>query len=112
MFVAFGDGNRMTLHFLATLLTTLSLLPATSLAHCPVSPGTAVKATEWDAIFTQDGPGKGLEPSGSPGWTGGDSTYSILLPDGDNAFLFSDSYIGESPPSKGDGTVTRDANNL
>ena len=45
-------------------------------------------ATEWDAIFTQDGPGKGLEPNGAPGWTGGDSTYSVLLPNGDTAFFF------------------------
>lgn len=70
------------------------------------------KAEEWDDIFTQDGPGKGLEPEGSPGWTGGDSTYSLLLPNGDTAFFFSDSYIGESPRTKGDGTVTPSANGL
>jgi len=71
-----------------------------------------VKATKWDAIFTQDGPGKGLQAAGSPAWTGGDSTYSILLPNGDTAFFFSDSYIGESPKTKGDGTVTRSSSGL
>lgn len=81
-------------------------------AQCPVIAGNATQATEWDAIFTQDGPGKGLEPAGAPGWTGGDSTYSLRLPNGDTAFFFSDSYIGESPRVKGDGTVTRDANGL
>src|SRR5688572_16408651 len=51
----------------------------------------------FDTIFTQDGPGLGLEPIGMAGWTGGDSTYSIELPNGDTAFFFSDSYIGEFP---------------
>src|SRR5688500_9993411 len=92
---------------LVTFLTIISLLPAASLAQCPISPSTGVKSEEWDAIFTQDGPGKGLEPKGSPGWTGGDSTYSLLLPNGDTAFFFSDSYVGEWPKTKGDGTVTR-----
>jgi hypothetical protein len=67
---------------------------------------------QFDNIFTQDGPGRGLEPAGRPGWTGADSTYSILLPNGDTAFFFSDSYVGESPTLAGDGTVTTDANGL
>jgi len=29
-----------------------------------------------------------------PGWTGGDSTYSVLLPDGRTAWLFSDTFLG------------------
>jgi hypothetical protein len=68
--------------------------------------------TAFDAIFTEDGPGLGLEPIGMAGWTGGDSTYSIELPNGDTAFFFSDSYIGEFPRFAGDGSVTTDANGL
>ena len=30
-----------------------------------------------------------------PGWVGGDSTYSVELPDGRTLWLFSDSFIGE-----------------
>lgn len=30
-----------------------------------------------------------------PGWIGGDSTYSVALPDGRTLWLFSDSFIGE-----------------
>ena len=60
----------------------------------------------FDSVFTQNGPGAGLEPVGAAGWTGGDSTYSIELPNGDTAFFFSDSYIGESPRLAGDGTVS------
>lgn len=66
----------------------------------------------FDSIFSQNGPGQGLEPKGSAGWTGGDSTYSILLPNGDTAFFFSDSYIAESPTVKGDGTVFVNSNGL
>lgn len=74
------------------------------------SPGKPDK--EFDAIFTQNGPGTGLEPAGGPGWIGADSTYSILLPNGDSAFFFSDSYIGEYPRVAGDGSATADANGL
>ncbi|WP_143668363.1 hypothetical protein [Streptomyces sp. f150] len=35
------------------------------------------------------------------GWTGGDSTYSVRLPDGRNLWLFSDTFLG---PLKSDGT--------
>lgn len=95
-----------------TLIAALALLSVTAGAQCPVAPQMGVPVAEWDAIFTQDGPGKGLEPKGAPGWTGGDSTYSLLLPNGDTAFFFSDSYIGESPAVKGDGTVARTASGL
>jgi hypothetical protein len=73
-------------------------------------PGTP--DTEFDGIFTQNGPGTGREPAGSAGWTGGDSTYSIELPNSDTAFFFSDSYIGEYPALTGDGTVWVNANGL
>src|SRR6202043_669068 len=34
-----------------------------------------------------------------PGWTGGDGTYSLLLPDGTNLWMWSDSYIGTVNPT-------------
>jgi Domain of unknown function (DUF4185) len=34
-----------------------------------------------------------------PGWVGGDSTYSTRLPDGQVAFVFSDTLIGTAQPS-------------
>ncbi|HLA96012.1 MAG TPA: hypothetical protein VK612_09840, partial [Pyrinomonadaceae bacterium] len=86
--------------------------PFISFAQCSIEPSPAIRSAKWDAIFTQDGPGKGLEPADTPGWTGGDSAYSLLLPNGDTAFFFSDSYIGESSKTKGDGTVTRNASGL
>ena len=81
-------------------------------AQCDVEIGEASMAVEWDKIFTQSGAGPGLNIKGTAGWTGGDSTYSVLLPNGDTAFFFSDSYIGESPLTKGDGTVTVSATGL
>lgn len=80
--------------------------------NCGVVAFPGYPDTEFDAIFTQNGPGTGLEPAGGPGWTGADSTYSNLLPNGDSAFFFSDSYIGEYPALAGDGTVTSDSNGL
>ena len=74
-------------------------------AQCEIKPGKAVKADAWDDVFIQYGPGKGLEPAGQPGWTGGDSTISLRLKNGDSAFFFSDSYIGEAVRTKRDGTV-------
>ena len=79
---------------------------------CSISPNLGTAASNWDNVFTQNGPGTGLEPSGSAGWTGADSTYSILLPNGNTAFFFSDSYIVESPAKTGDATVTTNANGL
>lgn len=96
---------------LATVL--LAMFSAMNLfAQCAIEPSMGVPSKEWDDIFTQNGPGRGLEPAGAPGWTGGDSTYSIVLPNGDTAFFFSDSYIGEATPTKGDGTVTVDKNGV
>src|SRR5687768_5687310 len=110
-----SSNHFRTMRFALLLLTitaTMFAVPAWTLGQCSVLPGRAVIADDWDASFTQDGPGKGLEPKNSPGWTGGDSTYSLLLPNGDSAFFFSDSYIGEWPAVKGDGTVTRSASGL
>src|SRR3982751_283763 len=79
------------------LLTFGALLNQTVFSQCTITANAGTKATAWDNVFTQNGPGTGLEPSGAAGWTGADSTYSILLPNGNSAFFFSDSYIGEGP---------------
>lgn len=88
----------------------LSYHAAAQTCSLQIQPGTPDVA--FDSVFTQNGPGTGSEPAGIAGWTGADSTYSIGLPNGDTAFFFSDSYIGESPVKTGDGTVTADANGL
>jgi hypothetical protein len=79
---------------------------------CTVSTGMGAPDTSFNAEYTQNGPGTGKEPVGMPGWTGADSTYSVLLPNGDSAFFFSDSYVGEYPTVNGDGTVTTNSNGL
>lgn len=94
------------------LLVTVLSLVSNALPQCEISVGQGKKAADWDEIFTQSGPGQKLEPKNAPGWTGGDSTYSLLLANGDTAFFFSDSYIAESPDLSGDGTVFVDANGL
>jgi hypothetical protein len=80
--------------------------------QCELKVGKGEPAKEWDRIFTQNGPGTGLEPKGIPGWTGADSTISIELPNGETAFFFSDSFIGESPAKPGDGRVHVNRNGL
>lgn len=58
---------------------------------CVQQVGAGTPAQDFNALFTQNG----------PGWTGGDSTYSIPLPDGRKVFFFSDSYIASSPVPNG-----------
>jgi hypothetical protein len=76
-------------------LTTLLLLslsaatPAAAQGSCRVAetlpePLSAVPAPELNALFDLRG----------PGWTGGDSTYSLPLPDGRVLWLFSDTFLG------------------
>jgi hypothetical protein len=96
---------------LAILFLLVCSLPAGA-QTCDVETSPGTRDLEFDAVFTQNGPGTGLEPAGGPGWTGADSTYSILLPNGDTAFFFSDSYIAEYPALPGDSTVTTDAGGL
>lgn len=69
---------------------------------CDIKTSPGVIDQEFEKLFLQNG----------PGWTGGDSTYSIKLPNGDSAFFFSDSFIGEKPPVTGDGNVSTDANGV
>jgi len=97
---------------LALILLLVSLSSSVRSQTCDITISTGTPDAEFDGIFTQNGPGTGNEPSGTAGWTGGDSTYSIELPNGDTAFFFSDSYIGEYPALTGDGTVTSNANGL
>lgn len=105
----------------ATLLCGTSLFVASILMAqtCTVQAGAASPDTTFDQDFTQNGPGqvapngRVMESSNIPGWTGGDSTYSVYLPmTGETAFFFSDSYIGQAPPQIGDGTAYTDANGL
>ena len=51
----------------------------------PSTPPTATVDTALDSVFAnQQG----------PGWLGGDATYSTALPNGDEAFVFSDTLVG------------------
>ena len=53
-------------------------------AQCtlPPAPGPGTPDTTFDTFFTQNG----------PGWTGADGTYSLLLPNGLDLWIWSDSY--------------------
>lgn len=72
------------------------------LSQCEITIGKGESATEWNAQFTQNG----------PGWTGGDTTVSLELPNGNTAFFFSDSYIAEDPLKPGDGAAYTNENGL
>jgi hypothetical protein len=68
----------------------LSLAIAAADAQCtlPPAPGAGTPDTTFDTFFTQNG----------PGWTGADGTYSVLLPDSQNLWIWSDSFIGTVNP--------------
>jgi Domain of unknown function (DUF5005) len=74
----------------------LRLLPAVFLlalaAQCqctlPGTPSPGSIDSTFDGYVTQNG----------PGWTGADGTYSLLLPDGTNLWVWSDSFIGTVNP--------------
>src|SRR4029078_12943340 len=116
LIISTGNANCLQSDIrLALTIALLFLLGGQSIASartCSLSVQSGTSDSNFDSIFTQNGAGTGLEPLGSPGWTGADSTYSIQLPNGDSAFFFSDSYIGESPAKTGDGTVRTDTNGL
>jgi len=59
-------------------------------AQCtlPAVPGAGTPDSTFDQFFTQNG----------PGWTGADGTFSLVLPDGRNLWMWSDSYIGTVDP--------------
>jgi hypothetical protein len=93
---------KQYLTHVALLLLVCVLLTQPIVAQCEIAVGKGEPAAEWDAQFTRNG----------PGWTGADSTFSLLLPNGDTAFFFSDSFIGEDPAKPGDGAVAVDPNGL
>jgi uncharacterized protein DUF4185/uncharacterized protein DUF5005 len=71
------------------LLSCLAVTPVARAQFCSAPTGTGTPDPYWNAEFTQNG----------PGWTGGDGTSSVLLPDGRSLFFFSDSYIGTVDPT-------------
>src|SRR5258708_34427169 len=89
----------------AALLVALSVVygnpSSLSAQTCTVNASVGTPDAVFDAVWTQTGPGTVNEPGGGPGWTGADSTYSIILPNGDSDFFIPDSYLVESPPVSG-----------
>ena len=71
-------------------LCSVVLFAQTLLAQCtlPGAPAQGIPDSTFDALVTQNG----------PGWTGGDGTYSSVLPDGRHLWGWSDSYIGTVDP--------------
>src|SRR2546430_5833178 len=86
---------RFSLGFLLTCTFVVYAPAGLTAQTCTVTAGTGTPDSHFNAQYAENGPGTGNEPLGMPGWTGADSTYSVLLPNGDTAFFFSDSYIGE-----------------
>lgn len=86
----------------ACIALLVAVVSQTAFPQCDISVGNGEPATKWNEIFTRNG----------PGWTGGDTTVSVELPNGDSAFFFSDSYIAEDPPKPGDGAVYTNENGL
>jgi hypothetical protein len=68
-----------------------AFISISSFAQCtlPGVPSTGTIDSTFDGYATQNG----------PGWTGADGTYSLLLPDGTNLWIWSDSYIGTVNPT-------------
>jgi hypothetical protein len=54
----------------------------------PPTPGQGTPDASFDTLVTQNG----------RGWSGGDGSYSLLLPDGTDLWMWSDSYIGTVNP--------------
>jgi hypothetical protein len=98
---------RSSLPFWCLALVAILLAQAGAVVaqECELKTRRGVIDKQFESIFSQNGPGSGLQSASGPAWTGADSTYSVLLPNGDSAFFFSDGYIAESPPVKGDGKV-------
>jgi hypothetical protein len=77
--------------FFALRIALLLTAFASASAQCtlPPNPSAGTIDATFDAYTTQNG----------PGWTGADGTYSLLLPDGTNLWMWSDSYIGTVNPT-------------
>ncbi|HTW58831.1 MAG TPA: DUF5005 domain-containing protein [Terriglobales bacterium] len=75
-------------------LVLIAVLPLTCIrviAQCklPAVPEAGTVDSTFDGYVMQNG----------PGWTGGDGTFSLPLPDGNNLWMWSDSYIGTVDPT-------------
>jgi hypothetical protein len=80
----------MILKLVSRSLIVFSFALAALQAQCtlPPAPGAGTPDTTFDTFFMQNG----------PGWTGADGTYSVLLPDNQNLWIWSDSFIGTVNP--------------
>lgn len=76
-------------NLLIPCLALFLFLPANAQCTLPAAPNPATMDTTFDSFFMQNG----------PGWTGGDGSYSLLLPDGTDLWMWSDSYIGTVNPT-------------
>ncbi len=74
--------------FRCALFLPIAIAALSAQCTLPPAPGTGTPDTSFDTFFTQNG----------PGWTGADGTYSVLLPNGQNLWVWSDSYIGTVNP--------------
>ena len=74
---------------LLTTFLVVAVMPLFSQCTLPGTPSQGTIDSTFDAYVTQNG----------PGWTGGDGTYSLLLPDSTNLWMWSDSYIGTVDPT-------------
>ncbi len=70
-------------------LSVLASVAVVGQCSLPPTPSLGTIDSTFDAYTTQNG----------PGWTGGDGTYSLALPDGTNLWMWSDSYIGTVNPT-------------
>jgi hypothetical protein len=89
--VSFPIPMKFVSCLLAVAYFSLGSLSAQAQCSLPPSPSAGVIDSTFDGYVTQNG----------PGWTGGDGTYSLGLPDGTNLWMWSDSYIGTVDPTTG-----------
>lgn len=73
----------------AFLFALLAIAHAAAQCTLPPAPSSGVPAPYLNAMSVQNG----------PGWTGGDGSYSLKLPDGRDLWMWSDSYIGTVDPA-------------
>lgn len=74
---------------IAVVVFAVSLMSSPARAqYCAPATSPAFPDDTFDTFFMQNG----------PGWTGGDSVFSVPLPNGDSFWRFSDSYIGTVNP--------------
>src|SRR5688500_6001921 len=74
----------------------LVLAIAATAAHLGFS---TAEAHAFSATATPDGMTTLYHMRCGPGWTGADATYSVKLPNGNVAWLFSDTFVGRVAPN-------------